>query len=576
VFDIRGVQWEVVAAPTQAFADAVRPGAVMLAGLISLALSVLSAAALLGLQFARRAAASSRAANEGLLVSEARYDLTVKGLSVGVWDWDLTDGSLYLSNQVKTMVGANDSGPDNRIDFFFERLYPDDAERVRDALTTHFEDGVPYRCEFRFRHESGRYIWCLATGQAIWDEAGEPLRMAGSVQDVTAEHIAEDLRRLSEERLRAVIENASDVVLITDIRGVITEANPACREVFGYAPEALIGQNARMLAPEELHDFQALRLNDQLRRRERGRLAGRQEFSGRKRDGTVFPVEFSVTASRAGQAPIFIAIARDLTASKAVEAEREAFIEKLETANAELERFSYAASHDLREPLRMVASFSQLLLQQHAEKLDGSALRALEICASSARRMQALLDDLLAFSRSGSDLGRIEACAPADLIGTALDHLDEAIEKSGAQIQIGEMPDTMRVNPLRFIRVFQNLVGNAVKYTPEGEAPKISLHAAPSQAGYVFTVADQGIGMNPDYAEKIFEPFTRLNPSSKFDGTGMGLAICRKIVANAGGRIWVETALGEGSRFHVYWPLTEADDATDNAEDDDNYERAAS
>ncbi|WP_300545279.1 PAS domain S-box protein, partial [Maricaulis sp.] len=488
--------------------------------------------------------------------------LVVRGMAIGVWDWDIPANSLDWSPNALRILGL---GPDHEVGdagFFFDRVHPDDIGMMQDAIQRHFEHNEPYAPDFRIRHKDGHYVWCHATGQAILDEAGNPVRMAGSIQDITADRAINEARRKSEQRLRAITQSAVDAVLTTNAKGIIEQANPACEYIFGYRPDELVGSNIRVLTPTEhrrKHDYY---IRHYIETGDSDIVGKVREVEGIHKDGHVIPIELAVTEYKAGDDRIFIATARDLTARKHAEAERENFIARLEETNAELERFNFAASHDLREPLRMIGNFSQLLLKNYREELDDDGRRALEICAGSAQRMQALLDDLISFSRASDDLGQIEAFMPADMIELAQQNLSDAMAASQATVHTVHLPGSFRANPTRFSRVFQNLISNSIKYAPDGETPRIQISAAPYEQGWLFTLSDNGIGMKPEYCEQIFEPFKRLHPASKYSGTGMGLAICRKIVNGAGGRIWAESQPGKGSRFYVYWPERQETDAS--------------
>jgi light-regulated signal transduction histidine kinase (bacteriophytochrome) len=233
----------------------------------------------------------------------------------------------------------------------------------------------------------------------------------------------------------------------------------------------------------------------------------------------------------------------------------------LERSNAELEQFAYVASHDLQEPLRKVASFCQLLQQRYAGQLDERADQFIGYAVDGAHRMQELINDLLAFSR----VGRIERPHAAvdcnALVAGARDDLARAIEDSGAQVEAGPLPTVQGDGGLLRL-VFQNLIGNAVKFRGP-EPPRVRIAAEREDGTWRFSCEDNGIGIDPEYADRIFVIFQRLHPRASFEGTGIGLAMCRKIVEYHGGRMWLDTARDPsqpGSRFCFTLP---ADDAAD-------------
>jgi light-regulated signal transduction histidine kinase (bacteriophytochrome) len=229
----------------------------------------------------------------------------------------------------------------------------------------------------------------------------------------------------------------------------------------------------------------------------------------------------------------------------------------LARSNTELEQFAYVASHDLQEPLRKVASFCQLLEQRYESELDERGKQYIAFAVDGAKRMQQLINDLLAFSRVGRSAAEQPLVAGDDVLRQALASLAEAIAESGAQIEAGPLP-RMRGEPALLAAVFQNLVGNALKFRCDG-APHVWIHAERRGPEWVVTCADDGIGIAPEYAERIFMIFQRLHPKDAYAGTGIGLAMCRKIVEYHGGRVWLDTDASEDGRttFRFTLPATD-------------------
>lgn len=218
---------------------------------------------------------------------------------------------------------------------------------------------------------------------------------------------------------------------------------------------------------------------------------------------------------------------------------------ELARSNAELEQFAYVASHDLQEPLRKVASFCQLIEQRYEDKLDDRGKQYIAFAVDGAKRMQQLINDLLAFSRVGRGAAEQPVVSGDDVLRQALASLSEAIEESGAQIDAGPLPP-VRAEPALLAAVFQNLIGNALKFHGDGGPPHVAISAQRSDGEWVFSCADDGIGIEPEYADRIFMIFQRLHPKDAYAGTGIGLAMCRKIVEYHGGRIWLDTAAPDG------------------------------
>jgi signal transduction histidine kinase len=235
---------------------------------------------------------------------------------------------------------------------------------------------------------------------------------------------------------------------------------------------------------------------------------------------------------------------------------------ELTRSNAELEQFAYVASHDLQEPLRKVASFCQLIEQRYADQLDERGRQYIAFAVDGAKRMQQLINDLLAFSRVGRAAAE-QVVSGDEVLRQALASLGHAIEDSGAQIEADPLPP-VRGEPALLAAVFQNLIGNALKFHGNGGPPRVWISAEHSDHGaeWVFTCADDGIGIEPEYAERIFMIFQRLHPKDAYAGTGIGLAMCRKIVEYHGGRIWLDTdAPGGRTTFRFTLPVVDEEPA---------------
>jgi PAS domain S-box-containing protein len=322
--------------------------------------------------------------------------------------------------------------------------------------------------------------------------------------------------------------------------------------MYGWTAMDVLGHPMREFIRNE-YPFDSLEIvTEQLL--EKGHWKG--EVTQNRRDGTRFPAFSSVSALKDHTDKVigFVAVNRDITERKRLEEALAHEREELARSNAELEQFAYVASHDLQEPLRMVSSYVQLLARRYQGKLDRDAEEFIGFAADGAARMQQMIVDLLALSRLGTH-GQQFAAVPCDgALDQALANLQTAIQDSKAKIKRDPLP-TVMADHAQLVQLFQNLIGNALKFRGK-RAPRVHISAELHAEAWVFSVRDNGIGIDPAYAERVFVLFQRLHGRSEYAGTGIGLAICKKTVGQHGGRIWVESRLKQGSTFYFSLPIS--------------------
>jgi len=248
------------------------------------------------------------------------------------------------------------------------------------------------------------------------------------------------------------------------------------------------------------------------------------------------------------------------------ETARKELQDSLTESNSALEQFAYVASHDLQEPLRTIQAYSELLKSQYEGKLDAQADLSLKFILTASVRLSALVRDLLVYARLTTEQERPSSVALDEDLEAALTHLDEAIQETGATVTHDPLP-TLAVDRGQMLRLFQNLIGNAVKYRKPGQSPKVHISAEQKGTEWVISVRDNGIGFAPEHASTIFVPFKRLHSEREYPGTGVGLAICRRIVNAHGGRIWAESQLGEGATISFTLPVERQQPKTHFAHD---------
>jgi PAS domain S-box-containing protein len=351
--------------------------------------------------------------------------------------------------------------------------------------------------------------------------------------------------------LASIVESSHDAIVSKDLNGVITSWNKAAERIFGYTAEEAVGQSIVMLAPIGRSDEMPA-IIDLIKQ---GKRVDHYETVRRTKAGELLNVSLTVSPIRDAHGRIVGAskIARDITDRKRANDMLVAQAELLARSNADLEQFAYVTAHDLQEPLRGLSAMSELLQRRYGGQLDAGANELIGHVVASADRMRDLIGDLLKYSKtrdvSGIQLTRVSLRAAVEW---AVNNLKHAIDECSAVLEIAELPE-VRGDMVNLVQLYQNLIGNAIKYRSSCR-PRIKVSAAAEDGRWVFSVSDNGIGIAPAYHETIFGVFKRLH-GSQYRGTGIGLALCRRIVERHGGAVWVESMPGKGATFKFTLPV---------------------
>ena len=398
------------------------------------------------------------------------------------------------------------------------------------------------------RAKNGLLVSISLTVSPMYDASGKIVGASKIARNITE-------RKTAEERLRLTVEASPSAMIMVGRDGRIILVNSQTEKLFGYSREELLGQSVESLVPERYRaGHGALRTSFFHAPSARAMGSGRDLF-GKHKNGSEIPIEIGLNPIHSDQGDAVLAAVIDITERKKAEERLRRTNQELSRANEALQQFAFAASHDLQEPLRMITSYSQLLLKGYPGPVEGDAAVCVKFISQGTTRMRELLADLLAYTQVNTDGEVSDERVDLNLAaGKAVENLRTAIEESKAAVTIDRLPAAHGQNA-HFVQLFQNLVGNAIKYRTE-QAPVIHVSSEWQGGFWKISVSDNGIGIDPEYQGTVFRVFKRLHGKT-IPGTGMGLAICQRVVERHGGRIWVESNPGGGSTFHFTLPAAE-------------------
>jgi PAS domain S-box-containing protein len=435
---------------------------------------------------------------------------------------------------------------------FAERLLADETRTEAAALEQQIGTGI----ELTGRRKDGSEFPIELMLSPLASAGG--ILVTAAIRDISVRRAAETVLAQMESRYRGLMEAAPDAMVVVNQRGEIVLLNLQAEQRFGYPRDELLGQAVTNIIQE---GFAERLVADGLRSAAEAlaqQIGTGIELTGRRKDGSEFPIELMLSPLASAEGVLVTAAIRDITTRRKAEMDLLHKVKELNRSNEELAHFAYIASHDLQEPLRMVASYTQLLSRKYKGRLDADADEFIAFAVDGATRMQQLIQDLLSYSRVGTK-GRALIDASSEVaLQQALRNLGGSIDDSGAMVTHDPLPMVL-ADERQLVQLFQNLVGNAIKYQTSGH-PEVHISAVPAARGkWTFSVQDNGIGIESKYSERIFGMFQRLHKREEFAGTGIGLAICKKILERHGSDITVESTPGMGSTFR--FTLTKSDRA---------------
>ncbi len=477
--------------------------------------------------------------------SEERLRYALDAAHMVAWEWEAETEKITQSPNINRVMGLPAGMSITNRHEFFALVHPDDRDRLLTTLQTSLQAQTAYTLEFRLCSPDGVTRWMEDHGRPRLSAAGKLRSIMGVIVDITARKQAEEERQRATALLQAVSETTAELIYVKDQQNRLLFGNPSLFRTMGKTPEEIMDRSD----PEWYQDLaqaEAVVASDR-RVMTTGRAetleetvttpAGLRTFLSTK--APYYDVQGAVVG--------LVGVSTDITTRKAAETERERLLAELQRINAEFQQFAHIVSHDLNEPLRTMSNYVQLLARRLQGKLDDSATDYMTFVTDAAKRMQQLLTDLLAYTKAGQTQ-EFQAVDCEAVLTQVLTALQTRITECEAVITHDPLP-TVQGDATRIGQVLQNLIGNALKFCEE-KSSRVHISAIKEDHHWKFSVRDNGIGIDPQQAGKLFQVFQRLHSRSEYAGTGIGLAICKKIVEQHGGRIWVESKPREGSMFH--------------------------
>ena len=509
--------------------------------------------------------------------SEALHEQAQGITHIGNWTWNVETGDVNWSDEMYRIYGLEPQSEKISFDRFISLLHPEDREkRIRDIQesldTLKAKDYV-----LRVVNPDGKIKVLQGKGNVVINKQNKAVKISGTCQDITKEYNLNKNLQEKEAYLQELINSAPDAIVVIDNDNLISLWNPKTESIFGWKAAEVIGRSITEVIAGPANDgISGSRINQLIQQAVEEKSNRVFELTAFTKERSEINVSLSISQSVQGGKQFYIAFLRDITREKQIKEELEqkstqleqanerlnAQNAELQTINIELESFNYAASHDLKEPLRKIQVYSGRILEKK-DTLEPGLADYFDKVTRAASRMQSLIEDLLMYSRATDNTGSFERVNLNDVVEEVRNTLATTIEERQAIIVAGDLPVISAI-PFQVHQLILNLVSNSLKYSKPGVPPCIVIYAGsvkgqegfPADHEYMeLVIKDNGIGFEPSNAEKIFGLFQRLHSKDDYPGSGIGLALCRKIVHNHGGFIKAESQPMEGATFKVYLPI---------------------
>ena len=519
-------------------------------------------------------------AEEALRQSEERLRLALSAASLGVFEWDMSTGATVFENErMFEIFGRTRADGPITMANITDSVTPEDRESFEAELKAAMRSDGAAHMVYRILRLNDRLLrWVEGFGQLDFNPDGTARRLVGVVADITDKrkmeaellqsraeleiHVQERTAELTlanqmldrqREVLQSIVDNIPVMLYLYDTAGGMQFASRAMEKVLGWSTMEMKnsgGKNLRNFYPDPAY-------RKMVRHQMDNPSGGWRDFTMTTKSGKQIDTSWAIV-SLSDDSRVCIGI--DITERKAIEKQLRLFTRRLIQSNQSLQEFAFIASHDLQEPLRKVMTFGRMLRQQHAGRMDKEGLDYLDRMINASERMQDLLKSLLNYSRVTTKIEPFKAVDLGEIVREVLSDLEVSLDKTHGKVNVGKLP-VISADPSQIRQLFQNLIGNALKFHRPEENPVVRINSHTVANGIRIDVEDNGTGFDEAYADKIFAPFTRLHSRVEYEGTGMGLAICKKIVERHGGTLSVKSTPGKGSVFSVLLPIHQAEEA---------------
>ncbi len=461
---------------------------------------------------------------------------------IGGWKLDAKTNKVVWSKQIYEIYGLPE-GQDTNVEIGISQYHPDDQDRISNAVMDAVLEGKSFDLKLRFIRADGEEIWVRSKGNAVRDINGNIEAVQGIFQDIDKEEKTRRQLEANEQTLRQLIRYTPAAVAMFDMDMRYLQHSDQWLVDYGLEGENIIGRSHYEVFPDILEKWK-----EDHRQVQKGKTLINTEDHWIREDGSEFYISWHLQPWHLSDGSIggIIMFTRVITEIVKNRLALEKSNEALRRSNLDLEQFAYIASHDMKEPLRMIGNFNQLLLMKYGDKLDDRGMNYLKFSMESVDRLEKLIADILEYSKVGRTEKEMESHDIDTIVYDKMKNLTMLIQEKNASIIIKNLPKGVTCEANQLGVVFYNLLNNALKFNHNSDI-EIVVDSRDIGDFYEFSVQDNGIGINPQKVKKIFEPFRRLHRKDKYEGSGIGLSICKKIVQRHDGKIWAESEPGEGT-----------------------------